>query len=65
LFGEAGFLMNTPRSADVTAIADTQLVVLDLDGFEKLGEEQPRVAMKVLRNLSRSLCLRLYAHNAD
>ena len=65
MFGEAAFLMNTPRSADVTAIADSQLVVLDVDGFARLGESHPRVAMKVLRNLSRSLCLRLYAHNAD
>ena len=65
LFGEAAFLMNTRRSAEVTAIADSQLVVLDVAGFERLGEAHPRVAMKVLRNLSRSLCLRLYAHNAD
>jgi CRP-like cAMP-binding protein len=62
LFGEAGFLMNTPRTADVTAIADTQLVVLDVEGFDKLSENHPAVAMKVLRNLCRSLCLRLYAH---
>lgn len=65
LFGEAAFLMDTPRTADVTAIADSQLVVLDVAGFERLGEAHPRVAMKVLRNLSRALCLRLYAHNAD
>ena len=65
LFGEAAFLMATPRTADVTAIADSQLVVLDVAGFERLGEAHPKVAMKVLRNLSRALCLRLYAHNAD
>jgi hypothetical protein len=65
LFGEAGFLMKTPRSADVTAIADTQLVALDEAGFARLGERHPQVALKVLRNLSRALCLRLYAHNAD
>jgi GNAT superfamily N-acetyltransferase len=65
LFGEAAFLMDTPRSADVTAIADSQLVVLGVAGFGKLGETHPKVAMKVLRNLSRALCLRLYAHNAD
>jgi CRP-like cAMP-binding protein len=65
LFGEAAFLMQTPRTADVTAIADSQLVVLDVEGFARLGEQHPTVAMKVLRNLSRSLCLRLYAHNAD
>jgi GNAT superfamily N-acetyltransferase len=65
LFGEAAFLMQTPRTADVTAIADSQLVVLDQASFEKLGDAHPKVAMKVLRNLSRALCLRLYAHNAD
>ena len=63
LFGEAGFLMQTPRSADVTAIADTQLVGLDIDGFEKLSRKHPAVALKLLRNLCRTLCLRLYAHD--
>ena len=63
LFGEAGFLMGTPRSADVVAIADRHLVVLDVDSFSRLSEEHPAVALKVMRNLCRTLCLRLYAHN--
>ena len=63
LFGEAGFLMQTPRTADVTAIADTQLVVLDIDDFGKLSRKHPAVALKLLRNLCRTLCLRLYAQN--
>lgn len=65
LFGEAAFLMGTPRTADVTAIADTQLVALDTEAFARLSEEHPAVALKVMRNLCRALCLRLYAHNAD
>lgn len=65
LFGEAAFLMSMPRTADVTAIADSQLVVLDVEAFARLGEQHPSVALKVLRNLSRALCMRLYAHNAD
>ena len=64
LFGEAGFLMNTPRTADVTAITDTQLVELDVDGFAALSDDHPTVALKVMRNLCRALCMRLYAHNA-
>jgi CRP-like cAMP-binding protein len=64
LFGEAGFLMSTPRSADVVAIADTQLVVLDVDSFARLSDDHPEVALNVMRNLCRTLCLRLYAHNA-
>lgn len=65
LFGEAAFLMQTPRTADVTAITDTVLVELDVEDFAKLGDAHPKVALKVLRNLSRTLCMRLYAHNAS
>lgn len=61
LFGEAAFLMKTARSADVTAIADTLLLSIDNQAFEGLSENSPSVALKVLRNLSRTLCLRLYA----
>lgn len=61
LFGEAAFLMRTPRSADVTAIADTLLLSINNNAFEELSENSPSVALKVLRNLSRTLCLRLYA----
>jgi predicted GNAT family N-acyltransferase len=64
LFGEAGFLMDTPRSADVVAISDTHLVVLDQIAFARLSANHPAVALKVMRNLCRTLCLRLYAHNA-
>ncbi len=61
LFGEAAFLMKTPRSADVSAIADTLLLSIGNQAFEELSENSPSVALKVLRNLSRTLCLRLYA----
>jgi len=64
LFGEAGFLMNTPRSADVVAITDSHLVVLDVEAFARLSDQHPKVALKVMRNLCRALCLRLYAHDA-
>jgi CRP-like cAMP-binding protein len=65
LFGEAAFLMQTPRTADAVAITDTDLMELGVEAFAKLGEAHPKVALKVLRNLSRTLCMRLYAHNAS
>jgi len=65
LFGEAAFLMGTPRSADVTAIADTLLLSINNQAFDELSENSPGVALKVLRNLSRTLCLRLYAGTMD
>lgn len=65
LFGEAAFLMRTPRSADVTAITDTLLLSINNQAFDDLSENSPSVALKVLRNLSRTLCLRLYAGTMD
>jgi len=65
LFGEAAFLMQTPRTADVTAIADTLLLSISNQAFDDLSETSPSVAIKVLRNLSRTLCLRLYAGTLD
>lgn len=65
LFGEAAFLMQTPRSADVTAVADTLLLSISNQAFDELSETSPSVALKVLRNLSRTLCLRLYAGTMD
>lgn len=65
IFGEGGFLVHTPRSADLTTVATTQLLVFSPDDFEQLSQTQPRVAMKLLRNLCRTLCLRLYAGTAN
>jgi predicted GNAT family N-acyltransferase len=65
LFGEAAFLMQTPRSADVTAIADTLMLSISNQAFDDLGETSPGVALKVLKNLSKTLCLRLYAGTMD
>src|SRR5207342_491477 len=41
LFGEAGFLMDTPRSANVVALADSHLVVLDVESLARLSERHP------------------------
>jgi len=37
------------------------LLSINNNAFEELSENSPSVALKVLRNLSRTLCLRLYA----
>ena len=61
IFGEGGFFARTPRSADLTAIVATQLLVLAPAAFELLGREHPDAAIQVLQALGRSLCLRVYA----
>lgn len=65
IFGEGGFLLQTPRSADLAAIAHSRLLALSPAAFEHLGQEQPGIALKVLRNLCRALCLRIYAGAAN
>lgn len=65
IFGEGGFLARTRRSADLTAIAPSRLLVFSPADFEMFAQEQPLVAMKMLRNLARALCLRIYAGTAN
>jgi hypothetical protein len=64
LFGEGAFLLGTTRSADVSALSDCLLLALDNADFETLSTLEPAIAVKLLRNLCRMLCVRLYAGNA-
>ena len=64
IFGEGAFLLATPRSADVTALAECLLLAIDTGEFDALSALDPQIAIKLLRNLSRMLCLRLYAGSA-
>jgi len=47
-FGEVAFLDPGPRSANAIVTADTQLLVLDRDGLERLERERPDVAVALL-----------------
>ena len=64
IFGEGAFLLSTPRSADVTALAESHLLAVNNAEFEALSAFDAQIAIKLLRNLSRMLCLRLYAGSA-
>jgi hypothetical protein len=64
LFGEGAFLLGTARSADVTTLSDSLLLALDTADFETLSTLEPAIAVKLLRNLCRMLCVRLYAGSA-
>jgi len=64
LFGEGAFLLGTTRSADVTTLTDSLLLALDTSEFDTLSTLEPAIAVKLLRNLCRMLCVRLYAGSA-
>jgi len=59
VFGEMALLRRQPRTADVIAIGDSELLMLDRDFFERLTASKPAVAARVLWNLSITLCERL------
>jgi len=59
--GEMGLVRRRPRSADVTALEDCELLVVDDRFLTTLKERYPRIAATVLFNLSHILSDRLEA----
>jgi len=54
-FGEMSLLDNQPRSANVIAMEDSRLLVLERSAFQEHIEQHPRTALKVLAEMSRRL----------
>lgn len=64
-FGEMALFGGEPRSATVTALTRCRLLTLDRRAFERLGEEDPEMGYKILRNIVDVLCERLRKANQD
>ena len=63
VFGEVAFLSTTPRSANVVALADCEVLVLTQQFFEKVMKSMPAITAKVLFNMALILCDRLKTSN--
>ena len=59
VFGELGFLAQTPRTAHVVAADDLEVLILTQEFLRKAMENIPEITLKVLFNLSIVLCGRL------
>jgi len=59
VFGEIAYLADTPRSADVLAKTDLEVLVLTQETMRLAMRQVPEIAAKVLFNLSLVLCARL------
>lgn len=59
IFGEMGFLSQTERSADVVALSDLEVLVVNQSFLRKAMNSMPNTANKILFNLSIILCERL------
>ena len=55
IIGEMALLDNEPRSAGVVALTDTNVLELTRDDFMEILEQQPDLALSVIRNFSSRL----------
>ena len=58
-FGGLAFLDGLPRGNDAVAGSDAEFFILSQEQFEKLTDEHKKLALTLLKALSRSLALRL------
>lgn len=58
-FGGLAFLDGQPRGNDAIAATETEFFVLSLEQFNVLAEEHKKLAITLLKGISRSLALRL------
>jgi len=63
-FGEMSFVDGRPRSANVIAMEDTELFVLQHDALEGLLTDDRGLSLKFYRGLSRSLVHKMRKTNA-
>jgi glutaminase len=63
VFGEMAAIDRAPRSAMIVADSPVTCDVLNLDAFEKLGSTHPGIKIKLLENLSLTVCRRLRTAN--
>lgn len=59
VIGEIGLILDCDRTANVVAVEDSELLVLDRSYVDRLMANAPAVAARVLYNLCRILCERL------
>jgi CRP-like cAMP-binding protein len=63
IFGELAFFDKEPRSADVRATEDAEVMMLTPDGFDRLRLAHPRLALLFVLDLGRVLSLRFRDYN--
>jgi aspartate ammonia-lyase len=57
--GEGALLDDYPHSTSARVVTAAELLVLERDGFERLGRERPEIARKVLARVARVIARRM------
>ena len=64
-FGEMAFLDGRPRSADVCADQDSETYLLSPETYTVLQQEQPEIAVKLVRNIALEMSERLRIRTSE
>ena len=64
-FGELALMDREVRSASVTAVTDCELLVINREDFNRLGEDDPLLGLLVTRAIGKELSKRLRRANKD
>ncbi len=64
-FGEMALLDHKPRSASIRADGEVEYLFLSLAAFERLRDDRPDIALRLLENLARGLSDKLRRANAE
>ena len=64
-FGEMAIIDRAPRSAMIVADSEVECHRLKLEDFERLSQTHPNIKIRLLENLSLSLCRKLRKANRE
>ena len=53
MFGEMSMIERAPRTATATAVADSEIIAVDEEGFLALVQQTPYFALNVMRSLAK------------
>ena len=59
IFGESSLLMDQPHSATIMAVNPSRLIQINKVGFQLLSEQEPQLALKLMKVVARALVARL------
>jgi len=65
IFGEMAVVDLAPRSANIVADTQVECDVLSIEDFDALGNRNPVLKIKLLKNLNLILCNRLRKANRE
>jgi CRP/FNR family transcriptional regulator, cyclic AMP receptor protein len=65
VFGEVALFEQGKRTATVAALTDCTLLEISRNDFLQLGQENPRIGYKIIRNITQLLCSRLRKADED